>query len=267
MSEVSGLAAKGISVSFGGVAALHDVSVSVDQGTLRGVIGPNGSGKTTLLNVISGFVQSTGHVFLDGRDISTVASYARSRRGVARSFQNPRVDRTLCVADLLRVGEHLRGTQPWWMTLVGPRFAGRDWRAFVGRAEALLQGLGLDTDVLSMPLTDASAGVIKLVDVARALLSEPKILLLDEPTSGMNELEIRNLRALLKDVSQGGTGVLVVEHNLQFVADTCPAVTVMAGGEAIAEGSLGDVLNRVDVAEAYFGSAPAALDIYPGSRS
>lgn len=259
------LAVRDVSVSFGGVRALTDVSISVESERVHGIIGPNGSGKTTLLNALSGFVRVTGGIYLDGREITRMAPHRRAAKGLGRTFQNPRGDRTLRVQDLLRLGEHLRTVQPWWMVALAPPLADRAWSESTARTQEFVERAGLDESVLNRRLTDVSSGVMKMIDIGRALLGRPRVLLLDEPTSGMNEGEIGRLRSILRELRTEGATIVLVEHNLQFVSTTCDVVTALAGGRVMAEGSLESVLEHADVVRAYLGD-PSVVPDGPPSR-
>ena len=254
------LAVRDLSVSFGGVRALTDVSLSVASERVHGIIGPNGSGKTTLLNALSGFVRVSGGIYLDGREITRVAPHRRAARGLGRTFQNPHGDHTLRVRDLLRLGEHRRTVQPWWMVALAPPLADRAWAQSTARAQQFVERAGLDATVLNTRLTDLSAGVMKMIDIGRALLGQPRVLLLDEPTSGMNEGEIDQLREMLQALRADGATIVLVEHNLRFVSMTCDVVTAFAGGRVVAEGSLDDVLDNDDVVRAYLGDSRVVTD-------
>jgi branched-chain amino acid transport system ATP-binding protein len=247
-----------VRVEFGGVKAVDGASLTVRRGGLHAVIGPNGSGKTTLLNATSGFVRAQGSVVLLGREVGHVPSYSRARRGLGRTFQNPHGDHTLTVRDLLRVGAHVSGPLPWWTAALAPRRFDRGCTDGDRCATALLRRVGLSPNLLDARLVDLSAGVAKLVDVARALNGRPQVLLLDEPTSGMNAEEIQTLGSALREMRDNDDlTVLLVEHNLEFVADVCDIVTVMAAGAVLAVGELHQVLDQPEVVEAYFGgSAP-----------
>lgn len=261
MTAVPGeLSVRDVSVSFGGVRALTDVSVSIQPGSVHGIIGPNGSGKTTFLNGVCGFVPVSGSIRLDQREITRVSAHRRARLGIARSFQNPRGDHTMTVRDVLRLGEHQRGLQPWWMVTLIPLRADRSWSESTARATEYLESVGLDGSLLDARLTDLPAGVFKLVDVGRALLARPSVLLLDEPTSGMNEGEIERLRLVLRELRNKDVTVVLVEHNLRFVSNTCEAVTVLANGAVVGAGTLDEVLAHPDVVQAYLGGGrhPAA---------
>lgn len=245
-----------VRVQFGGVTAVDGACLAVRKGALHAVIGPNGSGKTTLLNATSGFVRAKGSITLLGRDVVHAPAHARARGGLGRTFQNPHGDHTLSVRHLLRVGAHLGGDLPWWMAAFAPPRFERACDELDERASRLLESFGLSAGILDERLVDLSAGVAKLVDIARALIGEPRVLLLDEPTSGMNAAEVQALASILDEMRSSDITVVLVEHNLDFVADTCDRVTVLAAGAVLAEGSLDQVLSERPVVEAYFGGAP-----------
>lgn len=246
-----------VHVEFGGVKAVDGVSLSVAAGALHAIIGPNGSGKTTLLNAVSGFVHATGSISLLGHEIAHDAAYRRVHRGLGRTFQNPHGDHTLTVRQLLRLGEHRHSRLPWWVAAVLPRRYDRRLVEFDARASAHLERVGLTSEVLDVRLTDLSAGVAKLVDLVRALLGEPRVLLLDEPTSGMNVEEIHALQSILSEMRASDLTVVLVEHNLDFVGAACDNVTVLASGSVLGSGTLDEVLALPQVVEAYFGASSA----------
>jgi branched-chain amino acid transport system ATP-binding protein len=254
-----GIEVRDLKVSFGGVHALTDVSITIPPGRVHGIIGPNGSGKTTLLNALSGFVRVSGGLYLDGQEITRMAAHRRAARGLGRTFQNPRGDHTLTVREVMRLGEHLRRLQPWWMVALAPRLADRAWEESNARACAFLAQVGLDESVLDSRLIDLPSGVMKMVDIGRALLGEPRVLLLDEPTSGMNEGEIEQLREVLNSIKTEDVTIVLVEHNLRFVSRTCETVTVLDGGRVLGEGVLDEVLANPDVVRAYIGESKVAL--------
>lgn len=244
-------------MSFGGVRALDDVSLAVTEGTVHGILGPNGSGKTTLLNAICGFVRSSGEIWVGERLVSRVPTHRRIAIGLGRTFQNPRTTTALTVRELLLVGEHVRGTLAWWKVALAPRVADRELAMAHERATALIEQIGLDPQILDTRLTDLPAGVMKMVDLIRALVAEPTVLLVDEATSGMNEAEIEHLKVVLGDLRRHGVALVIVEHNVGFVADVCESITVLDMGRRICEGAPNEVLAREDVVRAYMGETSA----------
>ena len=251
------LALRAVTVRFGGVHALESVALDVRPAEVHGLVGPNGSGKTTILNAICGFVGAEGEITLAGERIDGLAVHARMALGLARTFQNPRPVRELTVRDLMRIGEHQRGTQPWWQVALMPWAADRAQRATNERAAQLLATLGLPAALLDERLVNLPSGVLKMVDIARALMGTPRVLLLDEPTSGMNEAEIALLHAALAELRTGAMTIVLVEHNLRFMFDICDAMTVLDTGRVIGAGTPDEVFRREDVIRAYLGAADA----------
>ncbi len=254
-APATALELRDVSVQFGGVHAVQDVGFAVPAQRVHGLVGPNGSGKTTILNAICGFVPTEGEVLLEGRRIDGRASHGRMRLGLGRTFQNPRPARELTVRDLMRIGEHLRRVQPWWQVAFAPRAADRALEGSTARATELLAAVGIGPELLDEQLVNLSAGVLKMVDIARALMAEPRVLLLDEPTSGMNDVEIELLHAALRRLREGSLTILLIEHNLRFMFDICDAMTVLETGRVVAHGTPAEVFRREDVIRAYMGDA------------
>ncbi|MFI0480740.1 ABC transporter ATP-binding protein [Actinomadura sp. 9N215] len=242
-----------INVRFGGAHVLRDVSVAVAGGQIHGLIGPNGSGKTTLLNAISGFVPCTGTITLDGGRLNRLAAHRRTNKGLGRTFQNPKAPEDMTVADLLRLGEHGVKTLPWHTVAFRPWKAAQEQRQFNERCEHMLTSLGLDPGLLERELGTIASGDLKMIDIARALMARPRLLALDEPTSGMNDEEIDILLARLERLRESGLTVLIVEHNVRVVTDICDRVTVLSLGAILAEGPPGEIMRRSDVIDAYLG--------------
>jgi ABC-type branched-subunit amino acid transport system ATPase component len=247
-----------VSVHFGGVSALNSVSLSVAPETVHGIIGPNGSGKTTMLNAICGFVRYRGVIQLFDHSLTGLASHRRVARGLGRTFQNPKVG-DLSVEDLLRIGEYRRKTRPLWKEAIAPWLSDREAEEFRGRAQSILDQLDVHIPSLAVPVASLPHGVIKMLDVARSLMGAPSLVLLDEPTAGLNEMEIAILRERLSGLRKTAIAITVVlvEHNLRFLHDVCDHVTVLDAGRRIADGSIAEVLGRPEVITAYLGSDPS----------
>jgi branched-chain amino acid transport system ATP-binding protein len=250
----AGLELRDLGVRFGGVQAIDEVSLSVRASQVHGLVGPNGSGKTTILNAVCAFVESDGEIHLGDKRIDRFSAHRRIELGLGRTFQNPRPVRELTVRDLLRIGEHQRRTQPWWQVALTPRAADRALRESNARAVRLLSMLGIGGALLDEQLINLPAGVLKMVDIARALMGAPQALLLDEPTSGMNDAEIGLLHAALRELRTGALTILLVEHNLRFMFDICDSMTVLETGRVIGHGTPVEVFQREDVIRAYMGS-------------
>jgi len=253
MADIA-LSVDDLDVSFGGLRALSRVSLSVEAGTVHGLLGPNGSGKTTLLNAVCGFVPSSGEIRLFGETLGHHPAHARAQGGLLRTFQNPKLVQHLSVDELLRIGEHARRVRSWWTVAALPLSDRRQRLRSRARAEEALGLLGLDAALLDAQVHELPQGVLKMVDIARALMADPKVLLLDEPSSGMSEDEIGRLRQRLQDLSHRGTTMVLVEHNLGLVRAVCHQTTVLNLGEKLGDGRPEDMLARDDVIAAFLGT-------------
>ncbi len=244
-----------MSVRFGSFDAVRNVSFAVHAGEIVGLIGPNGAGKTVTFNVASGLQRPRrGRVLVDGVDVTGMPTHARARLGLARTFQLPQLFAGMTVVENLAVAAH-RFTSGGILTdaLVYPmrRAALREARE---RADAVLRFLGLeelaDLDVGSIPI-----GVTRLVELARALCLRPRVLLLDEPASGLDSHETRDLAELIAGIRAAlGCSVLIVEHDMDVIMPLCDEVLVMSGGELIASGTPTEIRANPDVLNAYLGA-------------
>lgn len=233
-----------VSVSFGGVRAVRDVDLDVAAGQATGLIGPNGAGKTTLFNAICGLqALDHGRVVLDGKDITRIKPHRRARLGIARTFQRLEVFGSMSTRDNIRVAADVH--RRWAAsTSVSPE----------ARTEELLDRVGLrgvaDDRVDSLP-----TGLARMVEVGRALASEPKVLLLDEPSSGLSEDETDTFADLLEALVAAGLAVLLVEHDVELVMRVCARIHVLDFGEVIAVGTPAEVQRDALVQAAYLGTA------------
>ncbi len=224
---------------FGGALAVNDVSFTLEDGAILGLIGPNGSGKSTLLKLIMGIEKAdSGTVKLDGKRISGMKSYQIAERGVGCTFQLTRLFGGLSVLQnlLVAVASAQRGD------------------AAKAKAIDLLATLGIDR-LRNVTASSLSYGQRKLLELARAMMRNPKVILLDEPTAGVNPILIETMLQFIKSMNRSGASFLLVEHNMQVISKVCPRVLVMDHGELIAQGEANTVLSDSKVIEAYLGRA------------
>ncbi len=241
--------------TFGGVRAVDGASFAVGAGEVHGLIGPNGAGKTTLLNLVAGFLApSAGRIVLCDDDAGGLPPHEVAELGVARTFQNIRLFPDLSARENVVVGQHLRRRASFGARLLFLPSARTEERAAREEADRLLGRVGLG-DRTRAHARHLSYGEQRRVEIARALASGPRLLLLDEPTAGMNPVEVEAVARLIRQVAAEGTSVLLVEHNVRLVMEVCDRITVLHFGKVIAEGPPAAVARDPAVIAAYLGDA------------
>ncbi len=243
--------------SFGGLKVIDDVSFDVREGSRTALIGPNGAGKTTVFNLLTGvYPVDSGRIELDGNDVTQIPASERVVFGMSRSFQNIRLMPHLSTVENVMLGQHARARSLGALLFPLGLLSRNRWRE---EAEQALADAGLGTYpgevVANLPY-----GVQKRIEVVRAMVSRPKLLLLDEPAAGLNDVETRQLQELLERVSESGVTILVVEHDMQFVRNLCDHVVVLNFGRKIFEGTPEEVHRDPAVLEAYLGGAEQAAE-------
>jgi branched-chain amino acid transport system ATP-binding protein len=240
-----------ITKRFGGLTAVDDASLTVAAGSITGLIGPNGAGKTTLFAIIAGFeTAASGSVTFEGRDITHLPAHARAQAGIARTFQIVRPFAGLSVRENITVGAYLRHHTPADAIRV---------------AEAIGTEVGLG-HLLDQPAADLTVAARKRLELARALATQPRLLLLDEVLAGLNPSEVRDMLPVLRQIRERGITILIVEHVMQAVMSLCDHVHVLAQGRMIAAGNPRDVVRDPTVIEAYLGQGAAARMQALGSK-
>ncbi len=248
------LEVKHVGISFGGLRAVDDFSVSIEKGGLYGLIGPNGAGKTTVFNMLTGVYQPTvGSVFLDGTDITGKRPAEISKAGIARTFQNIRLFNGLSVLDNVKVGLH---NQMKYSTLGGilrlPSYFRKE-KEMNARAMELLKVFDLDKDA-KWGAANLPYGKQRELEIARALATNPKLLLLDEPAAGMNPNETEDLMQTIKLIrDRFDMTILLIEHDMRLVSGICEQLTVLNFGQVLAQGETAKVLRDPEVIAAYLG--------------
>lgn len=245
----------GVTKRFGGLVAVDGLDMAVAEGAIHGLIGPNGAGKSSAFDLVAGVRPvSAGRITFAGQDITAVALVARVRAGICRTFQTPRLFERMTSLETVMTGAHVTGK----VGVLGGMFRIASKRVEERRlqtdAEALLHQVGLGT-AMDAVAAELSYGQRRLLEIARALAARPKLLMLDEVTSGLNPVESASVAGLIRTLRAEGLTVIVVEHDMRFVMALCDRVTVLNFGRRLAEGTPDEVTANPDVIEAYLGTA------------
>jgi branched-chain amino acid transport system permease protein len=249
------LLVKDVTRTFGGVKALDGVCLGVEKGEVHGLIGPNGAGKTTLINVLSGVIApSSGEVVLDDRPVHGLPTHQLAASGMARTFQNIRLFPAMTCLENVIAGQYLVAPRPFFPRLFCLPSAGRQEKEHRRQAMDCLVRVGLESRA-HFPARALSYGERRRLEIARALASRPRLLLLDEPVAGMRQKGVLQVGSLIRSLAAEGMTILLIEHNMSFVMRLCSTITVLNFGRTLITGNPDQVSRHPEVIEAYLGAS------------
>ena len=252
------LRVEGLRKSFGALVAADDATFDVERGSITGLIGPNGAGKSTVFNLITGFYEpDAGTVLLDGDDVTGRAPYEVANRGLIRTFQTPRKLEGMTVREAMLVGPQDQPGESFSKLFTAPGTVAAAERANLEAVDRILEEFEID-HLATQPATDISGGQLKLVELARAMLADPDVLLLDEPVAGVNPTLANDLAAQIRRLNEQGTTFLLIEHDMDFVMDLADPIVVLHQGRVLTEGTPEEVRADDRVADAYLGGGSGA---------
>jgi branched-chain amino acid transport system ATP-binding protein len=251
------LTAENLHKNFGGVHAVRDISLTIPTGTIHAVIGPNGAGKSTLLNLLSGLYRpDAGTIAFNGADLTRLPAHRRVRHGIARTFQKIRLFRQLSALENVVAGFHLRHDIPAWQYLVHGTACRRDRERCRDEATRLLAFMGL-AERADVTAGSLSYGEQRMLEIARALSTKPRLLLVDEPAAGLNAAEVDMLLERMSALRDDGLTLLIVEHNMDLVMQLADRILVIDYGQHLFEGTAAEVQAHAGVIDAYLGGVTA----------